>query len=83
MAIADTRIGQTVVYVDPHGEEHDALVVNTFGPGASAINVAFVSGDDHRQDGFGRQIERQSSVVHQSMQSAHGNYWKHKDAAAA
>jgi hypothetical protein len=28
---------------------------------------------------YGRQIERQTSIVHQSNQPAHGNYWRAVD----
>jgi hypothetical protein len=73
-------VGQAVTYVDPHSEERDALVTAVF-PGmnvAAGVNVVYVSGDEARKDGCGRQTERATSVCHQSAQPAHGNYWKHK-----
>lgn len=40
-----------------------------------SINVVFVSDDESQRDPYGRQIVRNTSVVHQSNQSAHGMYW--------
>lgn len=74
-------IGQSVVYVDSHGVEREALVTAVF-PGMqgqhAGVNVVYVSGDESRKDGCGRQTERATSVCHQSVQAAHGNYWRFK-----
>jgi len=43
------------------------------------VNLVWVSIDRERQDSYGRQIERETSVVHASDQSAHGNYWRFMD----
>ena len=53
-----------------------------------SVNLVFVSGDEAKDDQYGRQIERDTfigcladaierdtSVVHRMNQSAHGNYW--------
>lgn len=78
--VPEPFVGQPVTYVDPHGEERAALVTAVF-PGMAnsiaGVNVVYVSGDETRRDGCGRQTERQTSVCHQSVQPAHGNYWKH------
>lgn len=83
--VQEPLVGQSVTYVDPHGEERAALVTAVF-PGMAAsvagVNVVFVSGDETRKDGCGRQTERATSVCHESVQPAHGNYWKHRAAAA-
>lgn len=70
-------VGKAVKYVDHQGVERDALVTTIHGPAEKnpSINVVFVSGDESRQDGYGRQTEHDSSVVHKSQQYAHGNYW--------
>ena len=77
---ADTRklLGTKVTFVDSRSQEHDALVTAVWGnPDESpAINVVFVTTDGTRRDDYGFQIERMTSVVHESNQSAHGNYWK-------
>jgi ureidoglycolate hydrolase len=71
-------IGSPVVYVDSLGRERPALVTNCFGPLESnpSINVVVVNDDENQTDTYGRKIERFTSVVHQSSQYAHGNYWK-------
>jgi hypothetical protein len=38
-------------------------------------NLIFVSGDPAKDDTYGRQIERETSVIHRSGQPAPGNYW--------
>lgn len=40
-----------------------------------ACNLLFVTSDTSKTDPYGRQIERSSSVVHKSMQSARGMFW--------
>lgn len=68
-----TQIGQAVIFTDPVGQDHLALVTNDFG---GSINVAYVSGDTARTDTFGRQLERATSVPHQSTQTAPGDFWR-------
>lgn len=60
-------------YVDPRGEAHNALVTVWWSD--VGCNVVFTSGDEEKRDSYGRQIERATSVVHKSMQPAHGNFW--------
>lgn len=78
-------VGDNVVFVDPVGKEHSALVtavwgaphgmVGDDGPKPS-INVVFVTGDESQTDRYGRQIARNTSVVHASNQQAHGMFWR-------
>lgn len=68
------QIGDPVVFVDPVAVAHAALVTNVFGD--KCVNVVFVSKDDAKGDPYGRQLERNTSCVHQSLQQAHGNYWR-------
>ena len=76
------RIGRPVTYVDEYGNPHDALVTADWSYGAKeyvgepSLNLVFVVGDEDKRDSCGRQIERATSVVHQSNQQAHGRYWK-------
>lgn len=73
-------IGDGVIYCDEFGRDHAAIVTSKFGEGDNhGCNVAFVSSDTNRTDTYGRQIERATSVVHQAVQSAHGNYWRRVD----
>jgi hypothetical protein len=74
------QIGESVIYVDTVGQEHQALVTNQFGGGnleeTWSINLAYVNPDEGMNDQYGRQLLRQSSVPPERYQSAHGNYWK-------
>ncbi len=73
------KVGQAVVYVDPRGVRHDAILTAVWDSGPTpSVNLVYVSDDPARNDTYGRQIERSTSVVNQSLQSAHGNYWAQK-----
>lgn len=73
----EVLVGQCVDFVDPHGKAHEALVTSVFhGPSWPSVNVVLVSDDETKTDQYGRQVERFTSVVHQSNQSAHGMYWR-------
>lgn len=74
------RMGEAVVYVDPVGVAHPALVTQPWG--STCVNLIFVTTDASRRDSWGNQIERQSSCVHASVQPAHGNYWRFVDEPA-
>jgi hypothetical protein len=81
------EIGDAVIFVDPYGREHNAIVTTTFQGGGHpgddgprpAVNLVYVSSDDSQTDQYGRQIARNTSVVHQSNQSAHGMFWREMD----
>ncbi len=74
------EIGQTVVFVDAHGMGHPALITAVHGSSGPnwqpSINLVFVTDDTSKTDPYGRQIERNTSVVHKSMQGAHGMFWE-------
>lgn len=89
------KIGDAVVFVDPVARLRPAIVTavwwrrvyggdrppegeidSSFSPG---INVVIVSDDPAKEDSYGRQIERVTSIPHQTNQSAHGNYWRCTD----
>lgn len=76
------EIGDPVIFHDPTGQAHDALVTNAFGyPGMQtlpAINVVVVSKDTDKLDQYGRQLERYTSCTHKSLTAAHGYYWRWK-----
>ena len=84
------KVGQHVVFVDPKGIHHDALVtiwwhrndVPTYQSptGEPGCNLVFVSDDERKSDQYGRQLEeRFTSVLHKSFQPAPGNYWMFPD----
>jgi hypothetical protein len=77
------EVGASVVYVDPQGKAHNALV-NIWWTGVNAYysdgkepgcNLLWISSDPLKTDTYGQQIERATSVVHKSFQPAHGNFW--------
>ena len=84
------EIGGHVIYVDQWGIPRDALITVWWcgtqeiyayvsDSGEPGCNLVFVSGDDNRKDSCGRQISRETSVIHKSAQPAHGFYWCWKD----
>jgi len=70
-------VGKRVTYVDSVGQPHDALVTAVWGEPEQnpAINVVVVNLDEGQRDTYGQKIERFTSVVHKTNQSAHGFYW--------
>lgn len=67
---------------DPYGtpapdpEVHGTAVPEYTGPtGEPGCNLVYVDGDRTKNDPYGRQISRETSVVHKSKQPAHGNFW--------
>lgn len=81
MADQDMKVGDSIIFTDRFGKDANALIVTAWGKGNAALNLVHVSLDESKTDnaGYGRQIERQSSVVHKSSQGAHGNYWRRLD----
>ena len=83
--MSQVRVCDPVVYVDRYGIDRPALVTNVFDGGTPekypnpSINVIFVSPNGDRTDQYGRQIEHETSVPHQSNQSAHGYKWRRVD----
>ncbi len=77
--VRPVSIGDAVVYCDESSADHSALVTAIHGPEDEdyvTINLLWVSGDGKRQDQYGRQIERASSIQRVSERCAHGNYWR-------
>ncbi len=76
--LSKLRVGGPVIYVDPVAQTHDALVTAVWGDPATSvpcINIVLVSPDETMQDSYGRQISRQTSLCHRSVNPAHGNYY--------
>jgi len=68
----ELKVGQTITFFDEFRVPHDALVTAWWGP--TCCNLIYVSKDPKKDDTWGNQIERQSSVIHKSAQ-AFGNFW--------
>lgn len=71
------RVGNRVIWHESTGTAHEALITAVWGP--TCINVVFVSGDENKQDNYGRQIERATSCNHKSIMRLHGFYWRFED----
>lgn len=67
------KVGDVITYVNPEGNEISALVTAVWSP--RCVNIVFVSLDNTRQDSYGVQIERTTSLIHKQFQPAPGNYW--------
>lgn len=66
------------MWVDPVGLPHHALVTANWGQADNetpSINVVVVNVEDGQTDNYGQKIQRETSVVHKTNQSAHGRYW--------
>lgn len=70
-------VGCHVIWTDAVGVDHDALCQCVWSD--TCINLVFVSGDENRKDGYGRQIEHQTSCTHVSNMGVHGFYWRWSD----
>lgn len=68
------NVGDFVIWHDSKGRPHNALVTTVWSQ--TCINLVIVSGDDEKQDQYGRQIERYTSQPYKSLNSVHGNYWR-------
>ena len=70
--------------MDSLGVAHDALCTEVHGnyyEGAPedyqpSVNLLYIVGDEGRKDSYGRQTEREASVVFASDQAAHGMFWR-------
>ena len=90
--VKQPHVGDVVVFTDSVGVDHNALVTAVFGDAQvcesehyptgkmlfmPCLNAVWVSGDERKQDPYGRQIERDhTSIVHAHGQPAGGVYWR-------
>lgn len=77
---AKLEVGQQVTFVDPVGKPRPAIVTAVWedmcGAGVDGCNVVFISDDESKTDPYGRQIERETSVSHESAMNVHGRFWR-------
>ena len=67
------KTGQYVKYVDERGVERDALVTAVWSE--TCLNLVLVNNDPAQRDDYGQKLERETSQVHISVQTAPGRYW--------
>lgn len=65
--------GTACTYVDSRGRPYAALITEVWGP--QCVNVVYVNDVAGQSDSYGQKLQRASSVLHGSIQQAHGNYW--------
>lgn len=65
--------GKACVYIDPRGKAYEALITEVWGP--QCVNVVYVNDVDGQRDSYGQKLLRATSVMHGSIQQAHGSYW--------
>lgn len=70
----EVHVGDIVIYTNPKGEDHNALVTAVWG--AKCINLVYVSNNTSEGDGYGRQIKSESSSSYADVSRVHGNYWR-------
>jgi hypothetical protein len=73
----EVKVGGHVIWHDSVGTPHDAVVTAVWSQ--TCINVVFVSGDESKQDSYGRQIERATSCSYKTTMNVHGFYWRFVD----
>ncbi len=66
-------VGTACVFFDTRGRAYPALITNVFGP--QCVNVVYVNDVEGQKDAYGQKLIRASSVIHGSMQQAHGYFW--------
>jgi hypothetical protein len=74
-------VGAHVVYVDPVAGQHEALITAVWGDPKDCplVNLVYVEPDNTRQDSYGRQISRATSLCHLSKSNVHGQYYMMSD----
>jgi uncharacterized membrane protein len=73
----ELHVGDVVVYHNPVAKRFNAIVTAVWSK--TCINVVIVSGDETKTDSYGRQIERVTSLMHKTVTTVHGNYWRFED----
>ncbi len=69
------EVGEHIIFHDSRGEARNAVITAVYSD--TCVNAVYVSGDESRQDSYGRQTERTASCNHKSMTGAFGNYWRY------
>ncbi len=71
------KTGQHVIFIDEHRMPHDALVTEPWSD--TCVNLVLINSDEKSQDTYGRQITRETSCVHKSLNDAGGMCWAFPD----
>lgn len=72
-------VGQNVVFVDEVRKTHAALITAIHGIATESyqpyVNLVYVTDDASKQDPYGNQLERSSSVGHKLLGNPPGRFW--------
>lgn len=71
--LKEPKVGDACIFADPTGKEHNALITAVWGP--NCVNVVYVNPDPNQSDTYGQKITRFTSVMRNTIQEAHGNFW--------
>lgn len=69
--------GEQIVFIDSFRKKHNALVTAPWSD--TCVNLLYVSDDEQKSDSYGRQIERETSCVHISLNDAKAMCWAFAD----
>jgi len=79
------EVGAHVKFIDEHRKAHDALILIWWHPyrdpahpsesGEPGCNLVLVDPDPQKEDSYGRQIDRKTSLVHLSNNPGKGYCW--------
>lgn len=72
-SVTKSDVGKACVFFDPRGRPYPALITAVWG--AQCVNVVYVNDVEGQRDDYGQKLIRATSVMHGSVQQAHGNYW--------
>lgn len=75
------KAGGVVIFTDENRIDHNALVTDVHGE--HCINLLYVSTDPNKNDSYGRQIERKSSVTRYGVYNHFGNCFREVGVEAA
>ena len=75
--VKQPEVGDAVIFVDPRGVDHNAIVITRWS--SNMINLVRASDATDQTDSYGRQIVRDTSVPHKTNSPTHGYHWRWAD----
>lgn len=73
----DVNVGDAIVYHEPDGTGKNGIVIAVWSQGPSyCLNLVTIEDDPARDDSYGRQIKRPTSISYKDNMPVHSNYWR-------
>jgi hypothetical protein len=69
----ESHRGKSCVFYDARGKAFDALITEVWGP--QCVNIVYCNDVEGQNDQYGQKLIRATSIMHGSIQQAHGNFW--------